>query len=144
MYLATLRYLKSGLEQFAVDTRRSPKWVLDAHSPDQSAQLRVDLRPPSNQARLPTPVPTKSGPMPTQERLGMDDGDDLQHRWKPSIQLDKGQAIAVGKADATSDLAPQNNQLISERGVLCLKPDLRLEWRDQDGQENITARSFMR
>jgi hypothetical protein len=49
MYLATLRYLKSGLEQFAVDTRRSPKWVLDAHSPDQSAQLRVDLRPPSNQ-----------------------------------------------------------------------------------------------
>src|SRR4030095_1005774 len=39
-----LRDLKSELEQFAVDTRRSPKRVLDAHSPDQSAHLRADLR----------------------------------------------------------------------------------------------------
>jgi hypothetical protein len=77
--------------------------------------------------------------MPTQERLGTDDGDDLQNRWKPSIQLDKDQAIAVDKADATSHIAPQNNQLISERGVLCLKPDLRLEWRDQDGQDKARS-----
>jgi hypothetical protein len=73
--------------------------------------------------------------MPTHERLGTDDGDDLQHRRKPSIQLDKKEAIAVGQADATSYLPPQNNQLISERGVLCLKPARRLEWRDQDGQD---------
>jgi hypothetical protein len=39
-------------------------------------------------------------------------------------------------ADATSYLPPQNNQLISERGVL-LKPVPRLEWRDQDGQDKI-------
>jgi hypothetical protein len=40
------RDLKSKLEQFAVDARRSPKRVLDAHSPDQSAQVRFNLRPP--------------------------------------------------------------------------------------------------
>jgi hypothetical protein len=45
--------------------------------------------------------------------------------------------IAVGKADATSHFAPQNHQLTSEHGILCLKPDLRLEWRDQDGQDKI-------
>ena len=92
---ARLRYLKPELEQFAVDTRCSPKRVLNAHSPDQSAQLRADLRPPAKRARLPTPVATKAGPMPTDERLGTDDRDDLQHRRKPSIQLDKEQAIAV-------------------------------------------------
>jgi hypothetical protein len=49
----------------------------------------------ANQARLPTPVPTKSGSMPTHERLGLNDLDDLQNRRKPSIQLDKEPAIAV-------------------------------------------------
>src|SRR5262249_61604749 len=57
--------LKAELEQFAVDARRTPQWVLDTHAPDQGAQLRVDLRPPSKGARLPTPVPTKAGAMPT-------------------------------------------------------------------------------
>ena len=42
--------------------------------------------------------------MPPDERLGTDDRDDLQHRRKPTIQLDKDQAIAVGEADATPTL----------------------------------------
>jgi hypothetical protein len=73
--------------------------------------------------------------MPAHERLGTDHRDDLQHRRKPSIQLDEDQAIAVSKADTTRHLSPQHNQLISERGVLCFKLALRLEWRDNDGQE---------
>ncbi|HAO39839.1 MAG: hypothetical protein CL533_03300 [Afipia sp.] len=44
---ARLRHLKPELEQFAVDTRRSPKRVLDAHLSDQRAQVRLDLRPSS-------------------------------------------------------------------------------------------------
>jgi hypothetical protein len=44
---ARLRDLKPELEQFAVDARRSPKRVLDAYPPDQHAEVRLDLRPPS-------------------------------------------------------------------------------------------------
>src|SRR6266481_4610432 len=73
-----LRDLKSELEQFAVDAWRAPKRIFDAHSPDQHAQLRFDLRSPSQWARLPTPVATKTGPMPTHERLGPDDCENLQ------------------------------------------------------------------
>src|SRR5690349_5471360 len=91
---ARLRDFKPELEQFAVDARRAPQRVLDTHSPDQCAQLGVNLRPPSKRARLPTPVPTKAGPMPTNERHWTDDRDDLQNRRKPSIQLDKEHAIA--------------------------------------------------
>jgi hypothetical protein len=32
-------------------------------------------------------------------------------------------------------LAPQNDQLMSERRILGLKPALRLEWCGQDGQD---------
>jgi hypothetical protein len=31
----------------------------------------------------------EAGPMPTHDGLGSDDRDSLEHRWKPSIQLDQ-------------------------------------------------------
>src|SRR6478672_7782784 len=75
---ARLRDLKPQLEQFAVDAGRAPKRIFGAHPPDQYAQLRVDLRSPSLWARLPTPVAAKAGPVPTHERLGPDDCENLQ------------------------------------------------------------------
>jgi hypothetical protein len=47
----------------------------------------------------------------------------------------KDQAIAVGQADATFHLPPQHNQLISERGVLCLKSTPRLQGRSEQRQQ---------
>ncbi len=40
----------------------------------------------------------------------------------------------VRQPDATMQPAPQDNQLMSERGIFGLKPQLRLERRGQDGQ----------
>src|SRR6266700_2592508 len=40
----------------------------------------------------------------------------------------------VGEPDATMQPTPQDNQLMSKHRVLSLKPQLRLEWRGQDGQ----------
>src|SRR6202171_812483 len=131
---ARLRDLKPELEQFDVDAWRAPKRVFDAHPPDQRSQLRVDLRSPSQWAGLPTPVATKTGPVPSHERLGPDDCENLQDGWKPPIQLDKEQAIMVGEPDATMQPASQDNQLMSKHRVLSFKPYLRLERRGQDGQ----------
>src|SRR5258707_6666363 len=131
---ARLRDLKPELEQLAVDAWRSPKRIFDAHSPDQHAQLRVDLRSPSQWARLPTPVAAKAGPVPTHERLGPDNCENLQDRWKPAIQLDKEPAIIVREPDATMQPTPQDNQLVPKHRVLSFKPQLRLERRGQDGQ----------
>ena len=75
---ARLRDLKPKLEQFSVNAWRAPKRILDAHPADQSAQLRVDLRSPSLWARLPTPVAAKAGSVPTHERPGPDDCENLQ------------------------------------------------------------------
>jgi hypothetical protein len=40
----------------------------------------------------------------------------------------------VRKPDATMEPAPQDIQLMSKHRVLSFKPQLRLEWRGQDGQ----------
>src|SRR5215813_6653660 len=131
---ARLRDLKPELEQFAVNPWRAPKRIFDAHPPDQDAQLRLDWRSPSPWARLPTPITAKSSSVPTHERLGSDDCENLQDCWKPAIQLDKEPAIMVREPNGTTRPAPQDNQLMSKHRILGFKPPLRPEWRGQDGQ----------
>src|SRR5262249_52009194 len=96
--------------------------------------ISLDLRTPSKGARLPTPVPTKAGPMPTDEGLGTDDRDHFKDRWKPSIQLDEEQAIVVGEPHPPTDLTAQHSQLLPEGCILCCKAPVRLKWRGQHGQ----------
>jgi hypothetical protein len=60
----------------------------------------------------------KGRPMPTHERLGTDNREDLKDQWKPAIQLDKEPAIGVCESDPARHLTPQNDQLMSERRVL--------------------------
>src|SRR6202022_3803381 len=48
--------------------------------------------------------------------------------------MDKKPAIMVRKPDATRQPAPQDIQLMSKHRVLSFKPQLRLEWRGQGGQ----------
>ena len=73
--------------------------------------------------------------MPAHEGLRADDRDDLQDRWKPSIQVDQEQAIPVREVDTTTRFPLQHDQLMSERSILCLKSALRLERRGEQGQE---------
>src|SRR6476619_7092483 len=72
--------------------------------------------------------------MPTHERLGPDDREDLQDRRNPAVQLGEEPAIMVREPDAAMQPTPQDNQLMSKHRVLGFKPQLRLEWRGQDGQ----------
>jgi hypothetical protein len=71
--------------------------------------------------------------VPTHERLGRDDRENLQDRWKLAIQPDKEPAIIVCEPGAATQPTPQDDQLMSKHRVLSLKPHLRLEWRGQHG-----------
>src|SRR5437899_12301617 len=68
-----------------MDARRTPQRIVNAHPPDQRAQVRVDLRPASKGAGFPTPVMAKAGPMPTHQGLRSDDSDGPEHRWKGEV-----------------------------------------------------------
>jgi hypothetical protein len=69
--------------------------------------------------------------VPTHERLGPDDCENLQDCWEPAIQLTSD---LVREPDATMRPAPQDNQLMAKHRVLRFKPQLRHEWRCEDGQ----------
>ena len=112
----------------------TPKLVLRAHPPDQHAQFHLNSRAPSPRVRFPTPIATKSGPMPPHQRFRLNNCNDLQNRRKPSIHLEEKPAVVIGEPSPAFQLTPQDEQLMSENRILRLQPALRLERRGQDGQ----------
>src|SRR6202171_6768092 len=93
-----------------------------------SAQFRLDRRSPSRWARPPTPIVAKAGPMPAYQRIGSNNHESRKGRRKPAIELNEEPAVVVSETSPALQLAPQDHQLMSERSILSLKPDLRLEW----------------
>src|SRR3979490_616363 len=102
--------------------------------PDQRAQFRLYRRSPSPSTRFPTPIAAKAGPMPTYQRFGSNSHENRKDRREPAIDLNKEPAVVVRETSPALQLTPQDRQLMSERGILSLKPDLRLEQRSQDGR----------
>src|SRR5208337_2367447 len=88
------------------------------------------------------PITTKAGPMPTHQRLRTDDGEDVQDRREPSVELDEKPTVGVRQPRPILHLAPQNNALLPERCILRLKSALRLEWRSQDAQHKEDQRYY--
>jgi hypothetical protein len=70
--------------------------------------------------------------MPTYQRFGSNNHENRKDRRKPAIELNEEPAVVVREMSAALQLTTQDHQLMSERGILSLKPDLRLEWRGQD------------
>src|SRR5258708_34440684 len=64
----------------------------------------------------------------TCKRFRLYNCNDLKDQRKPSIHLYEEPAIVVREVSAALPLTPQDHQLMSERGILSIKPDLRLEW----------------
>ena len=65
--------LEPELEQFAMDARGAPQWVLLAYPLDEFAQLTANPGPPWLAARFPAPIGPKPCSMPPQNRVRLND-----------------------------------------------------------------------
>src|SRR5258708_26833982 len=75
--------------------------------------------------------------MPTYQRFGSNNHESRKDRREPAIELNEEPAVVGRDTSPALQLTPQADQLMSERGILSLKPDLRLGWRGQDGHDEM-------
>src|SRR5262249_15368191 len=68
-----LRDLKAKHQQLAMDPRRSPLWILAAHSSDEIAQLSIDLWSPCPLPRFPAPERREARAVPSKDGLRLND-----------------------------------------------------------------------
>src|SRR5262249_26107892 len=75
------RDLKPELEQFTMDARGTPQWVLRAHPLDEFAQLTANSGPSRPPARFPAPIGPKPCAMPAQDRVRLNDAGQTEQAW---------------------------------------------------------------
>src|SRR5215210_3581275 len=88
---ASLSDVDPELEELAVNPRRSPQRIGNAHLADQLPYLRRDGGASRPATRLPAPVRPKACAMPTHYGLGPDDGERVASLRKQPADATKHQ-----------------------------------------------------
>ncbi|PYU70328.1 MAG: hypothetical protein DMG52_25705, partial [Acidobacteria bacterium] len=112
------REIETQLEQFAVNARRSPGWILSNHTEDQGANLFADTLPSSYLADSgdPRPIQPKSRSMPVYDGSRCDQDERLPPPGPAHSQRNPEQFVQGSQSTARS-LRVQSQQLPTESQV---------------------------
>src|ERR1700680_3444478 len=112
------REIETQLEQFAVNARRSPGWILGNHAEDQGANLFADTLPSSYVADSgdPRPIQTKSRSMPVHDGSRSDQDERLPSPGPAHSQRNPEQFVQGSQSTARS-LRVQSQQLPTESQI---------------------------
>src|SRR5262245_40503584 len=140
---AGLANIDVELKQLAVDPRRSPKRVRQAHLANELPNVRAGPWPAAVRLRFPTPVGSKPNTMPADHRFRLKDVERVQYLRSQAIEADEHQAINVVERRSFRKLAPQYIELVSKDEDLGFQRNPRPEKSDQcapDQSANVSHR----
>jgi hypothetical protein len=80
--------------------------------------------------------------MPSDDGLRLDNRSSVQHRRKQAIQPDEEQSLRHRQLRPRGYALTQHTQLVSQQHNLGFQSRLRLEWRDQDVDEQDQERDY--
>src|ERR1700738_453752 len=128
---AGLADLDAELKQLAVDPRRSPQRIGNAHLADKLAYLRRYSWSTPTAARLPPPVRSEPGAVPFHHGLRLHDRQGAQHLRSQTIQAREYQTVQHPERRPFRRFPPQHVKLMTQNRVFSLKRDPRPERSDQ-------------
>ena len=117
-----MRTVEAELEQFAMDARRAPEQVGQAHVPDQLTDLQGNFRSSTAASGFPTPERSKSSTVPTNHGLGPDDGKRVYNVWNEPIQPNEHPSIETAESKSLGGIAPQDIDLLPQDQDFRFKP----------------------
>ncbi len=90
---AGLPYIDAELEKLAVDPRRSPRTIGNAHLADRPAYFNWNSRPTTTPSRLPTSVRSKLGAVPSDNGVRLDDRKRIANFREQPIEINEYQSV---------------------------------------------------
>jgi hypothetical protein len=109
------------LEKLAVDARRAPERIGDAHLAYQLSYFERHRRPATTASRLPAPVRPETCAMPTNNSVRLHDRERIANLWKQPIEPDEYQAVEDAERESLRSSPPQNVDLLPQCLNLCFE-----------------------
>ena len=106
--------LDAELEQLAMDLGGAPKRVRQTHSSDQVAYLFADPRSATERTGLPSPVGEETHSMPTDDRVGPDNGYGVKDARVATIEPDEHGSVGPTQMHSTWHALLQDVELMPQ------------------------------
>src|SRR5262245_31547156 len=99
MYFGDRRFrdLESELEQFTMNARGAPQWVLLAHPSDEFPQLIANSRPSRPTSKFPAPIGPETRSMPPQDCARLNDARQTEQAWPEPRHPDQQRPVTPTK-----------------------------------------------
>jgi len=118
---ARLSDIDAELEQLAMDPRRAPQRIGNAHLADQPADLRRQSGPATTASRLPAPIRPKTSAMPADNGVRLNDRQRIANFREQPIETNEYQSVEGTEGAFLWSSPPQDVYLLPQRPNLCLK-----------------------
>ena len=114
--------LEPELEQFTMDARSAPQWVLLAHPLDEFAQLTANSGSPWPTARFPAPIGPKPCAVPPQDCVRLNDARQTEQARPPSGHPNHQGTVTCPNPDTLWGSPQGDVELMTQKEVLDFKP----------------------
>src|SRR4029077_16112933 len=118
---AGLADFDTELEEFSMDSRRSPQRIGNAHLADKLAYLQRNCWPATPRFRFPSPIYREASAMPFDYRLRLDNRQRIANAREKPIKANKNQSVDGAESLSLRSGSRQNVYLLPQR------PNFRLE-----------------
>src|SRR5260370_34728822 len=104
-----------------MDPRRSPQRFGNALLADEPTYLLRYSWSAITMSRLPVPIRSETGAMPTDDCIRLHDRQRIANVWKQPIETNEYQAVEDAERDSLRSSPPQNVYLLPQCPNLCLE-----------------------
>src|SRR5260370_15389521 len=111
---ARLTDIDTEIEKLSMDPRRSPQWVCDAHLSDQPAYFQRHRRSTATRSRLPAPLRSESGAVPTDNGVLLHNRQRIASARKQPIEANKNQSVDAAEGLLSRRRSPQHLYLLPQ------------------------------
>ena len=98
-----------------MDPGSAPQWVRQAHGANQLANFERHLWSAAATSRLPSPEQAKTGTMPTDNRLRLNDHQGLHNARRKPIEAGKNQTIEIAESEPLRRFPSEHSELMAQR-----------------------------
>jgi len=116
-----LANLDAEFEEFSMDPGRAPQRTGQAHVANQLANFERHLWSAAATSRLPSLEQAKTGTMPTDNRLRLDDQQGIHNARRDPIEVGKNETVEIAESEALWRFSSQHIELVTKRQDLRLK-----------------------